>query len=107
MNSDKWIVRVALYGTLIAVIAIIAIPTVYKVVKDNRKKLADVNEKTIVEKAEKCIYEGNCKTNIVTLKTLYEKAYIKDKVVNPYDKTLYSEDSYVVVKKEGSTLYLK
>lgn len=101
------LIRIAIWTTFIAIILIITIPTAYKVVSISRSKATLINEKLITEKAKKCIYDGNCTSNKVTLKTLYDLEYIKNKIVNPYDKTLYSEDSYVIITKEGSTFYLK
>lgn len=106
MKSNN-IIKISLFITFAIIFLIIAIPTTYKVIKQNRSKEALVNEKLIIEKAERCIYDGKCTSNTVTLKTLYSLNYIEDKIVNPYDKTLYGEDSYVVVTKEGSTFYLK
>ena len=101
------LIKVSLFITFITIFLIISIPTGYKVIKEGRSKRALANEKLIVEKAEKCIYESKCTTNTITLKMLYDLNYIKDKIVNPYDKTIYSDDSYVVITKEGSTLFLK
>lgn len=106
MKSNN-IIKITFFATFIVVFLIISISTGYKVMKVSRGKEAIANEKLIIEKAEKCIYEGKCTTNSITLKMLYDLGYIKDKIVNPYDKTIYSEDSYVVITKEGSTLYLK
>lgn len=101
------LIKVSLFTTFIIIFLIIAITTGYKVIKDSQGKQDLANEKLIVEKAEKCIYESKCTTNTITLKMLYDLNYLKDKIVNPYDKTIYNEDSYVVITKEGSTLFLK
>ena len=101
------IIKITLFGTFIAIFLIIAIPTAYKVMNVSRQKEDMVNQKLITEKAKKCIYDGKCTTNTVTLKTLYSLNYIKDKVINPYDKTFYSEDSYVVITRENPTVHLQ
>ena len=63
-----------------------------------------------MEKAEKCIYESKCTTNTITLKMLYDLNYLKDKIVNPYDKTIYSDNNkrgfYFVSEVEPSFLFL-
>lgn len=103
MNLNK----IVIYLTVIAIIAIIAIPTSIKVVSENHEKLYLVNEKLVTEKARQCIYDGKCKENKVTLKTLYDNMYIKGKVIDPVKKSVYSEESYVIVTKEDATFYPK
>lgn len=99
--------KVVIFITIFAVIAIIAIPTFYKVTKENQKKLIIVNDKLVTEKAKECIYDGICKTNKVTLKELYKNLYLQDTVVNPIDKSVYNEESYVLVTKDEATFYPK
>ena len=106
MKNDNSIPFILL-ATFVSVLLIIIIPTIYKVIKENQDKKALANEKLIIEKAEKCIYESKCTSSVVTLKTLYNLNYLEDEIINPYNKTIYSTDSYVVVTKEGSTLHLK
>ncbi len=106
MKSNNLIKNV-LYLTAMVIVLVIFVPTIYKIVNNSRNKQALANEKLIIEKAKKCIYEGKCKSNTITLKDLYDLNYIREKIVNPFDKTIYSEESYVVITKEGSTFYLK
>lgn len=101
MNLNK----IVIYLTVVSIIAIIAIPTAVKVVSENHEKLYLVNEKLVTEKALRCIYDGKCKENKVTLKTLYDNMYIKDKVIDPVKKSVYSEDSYVIISEEGAIFY--
>lgn len=101
MNLNK----IFIYLTTIAVIAIIAIPSAYKVVKENREKLYLVNEKLVTENALRCVYEGKCTDKKITLKTLYDNMYIKNKVIEPVKKIVYSEESYVLIENGKATFY--
>lgn len=101
MNTNK----ITIYVTIIAILLIISVPTIYKVVKTNHEKLYLVTEKLVIENAEKCIYEKKCNKNKVTLRDLYEKGYLKDEVIDPVSKTVYSKESYVLIKKDSSTFY--
>ena len=63
--------------------------------------------KLIIEKAESCYYKNDCTSKKVTLKELYDKRYINERIVDPKTKEEYSEDSYVLITQKKSTFYLK
>lgn len=92
MNTNK----ITVIGTIIVIILLISIPTIYKVVKNYQNNLYVVVEQKIINSAKKCYYEEKCKENKITLKELYELKYL-DKVSNPITKEYYNEESYVKI----------
>lgn len=101
MNTNKIII----YITIIFVVLLISVPTIYKVINDNHEKLYLVTEKLIKESAERCVYEGVCKSSKVTLKELYEYRYIKDQLMDPVTKAIYKDSSYVELTKKETNFY--
>ena len=99
MRSNKTII----YLSIIVCILVIAVPTLYKVIAENHRKLYIVTNKMIIEAANKCFYDDKCPDNKVTLKELYDHGHLKDKVIDPVTKVVYADNSYVILKKEGST----
>ena len=99
MKSSKIII----YLTVIACIFIIAIPTLYKVISENHRKLYIVTNKRVIEAAQKCFYDEKCLSTKITLKELYKNGYLNEKVIDPVTKIVYSDDSYVMLKKVDST----
>lgn len=98
MNTNK----IVIYVTIISLLLLISIPTVYKVIKKNYNSLNLVTEKYIIETAERCFYEGVCKESTVTLKELYSYHYIKEDVVDPISKVVYSDKSYITIYEDKS-----
>ena len=96
MNTSK----ITVIGSIIVIILIISIPTIYKVVNMHQKNLYRVVEEKIIESAKKCYYENVCEGPNITLELLYEKNYLEE-VSNPVTKEVYNKDSYV--KVEGNT----
>lgn len=99
MRSSK----VMIYLTIIACILIVAIPMLYKVIAENHRKLYIVNQKMVIEAAENCYYDGKCPNTKITLKELYDNNYLSTKVIDPVTKEVYSDQSYVELKKVDST----
>lgn len=93
MNRNKVIV----YLTIISILLIISIPTVYNIIKKHNYRLIMVTEKRIEEAAKDCYLKDICKDNKITLKVLYDNNYLK-KESNPITKEYYNENSYVLVK---------
>ena len=91
--------KVIIYTTIVALILIIGIPTIYKVIKNHNAKLYEVTEKRIIEAAKKCWNESKCQTDTITLKELYELDYL-EKEANPVTKKYYSENSKIIKKEE-------
>lgn len=94
-KMNKWIISLAIvvvFGLLIGV-------TSFKVVKEHNSKLLLVEEKYIVETANKCKIEKKCNSDTITLKELYSLKYF-DKQVNPVTKEYYNEDAYVTLKND-------
>lgn len=101
MNINKLILSISVIACLI----IIGVPTINKVVKNSNEKKIAVSEKYITEQAEKCYFDEKCDKDMITLKELYEKGYIKEKQLNPVTKEYYSEDDYVIVRKKDSSFH--
>ena len=99
MKSSKIII----YLSIIACIAIVGIPTLYKVISENHRKLYIVTNKMVIEAAEKCYYDDKCKSTKVTLKELYDNSYLTEKIIDPVTKEVYADNSYVLLKKVDST----
>ena len=88
--SNKKIVLI----TILLIFAIIAIPTVYHIYQNHNNRLILVVENEFIYQATLCYKESNCKS-VVTLKELYEKGYLTEKMTNPISKEYYGEDSSV------------
>lgn len=93
MNRNKVIV----YLTIISILLIISIPTVYNIIKKHNDRLIMVTEKRIEEAAKDCYLKDICNDNKITLKMLYDNGYL-EKESNPITKEYYNEESYVLVK---------
>ena len=93
MNRNKVIINI----TIVAIILIILIPTVYNMIKTHNDRLIKVTEKRIEEAAKDCYLKDICKDNKITLKVLYDNKYL-EKESNPITKEYYNEESYVLVK---------
>ena len=91
MISKKYLISL----TILSIILIITIPTVYKVIKDHRIKLYAVVEKEIIEAAEKCWNEEKCISDEIELKTLYELSYL-EKQSDPITKKVYEGNSKII-----------
>lgn len=95
-----------IYLTILAVLLIITIPTVYKVIKNHRTKLYAVVEKEIIEAAEKCWNEEKCIDNEIELEMLYKLDYL-EKQSDPITKKVYDEDSKIIKNDKKIELILK
>ncbi len=100
MNSNKIII----YISLVAIILIIAVPTILNVIDYHNEKLYDAMESKILEKAKICFLEEKCKENKVTLKTLYSLNYL-EKIEDPV-KHIYLNDSSYVIKKDNKYIFV-
>ena len=98
--------KISLNILVIALILIIGIPSIYKVVKHHQNAIYEVNKKLAIEKAQDCYYKKDCLNKKITLKELYDKKYIENRLVDPKTKEEYSEDSYVLINKKESIFYL-
>lgn len=96
MNKNKVIIST----TIIALILIIGCPTIYKVVKNHKRKLYTITEKRIVEAAKKCWNENKCLNKEIILKELYENNYL-EKEADPVTKKYYNENSIIKENEEG------
>lgn len=93
MNTNK----ITVVGSVIAILLIISIPTIYKVIKNHQNNLYQVVEEKIINGAKKCYYEEKCTEDIITLSELYDLNYL-DKISNPVTKEYYNEESYIEYK---------
>ena len=94
--------KITIIGSVIAILLIISIPTIYKVMKNHNDNLYQVVEEKIISAAKKCYYEEKCNDEKIYLKDLYELEYL-DKVSNPITKEYYSDDVYVLRKDDNFT----
>lgn len=95
MNTNK----MTIIGSIIAILLIVLIPTIYKVIKNHYDNLYQVVEEKIISSAKKCYYEEKCLDENITLKELYALDYL-EKVSNPISKEYYNEESYI--KRAGN-----
>ena len=89
MNNTKVILL-----TLAILAGMIIIPTIYKIHQNHNDHLLLVVEKEFSYYAKQCYYRDECDL-VVTLKDLYDKGYIEEKLTNPINKMYYQEDSYI------------
>lgn len=94
-NNNKYII----FFTIIALILLVSIPTIYKVVKNHQNKQIAVVEKKVIEAGRLCQYKKECPNEEITLKELYDLKYL-DKLVNPINKKVYDEDSTITITKQ-------
>lgn len=86
--------KITIIGSIIAILLIISVPTIYKVYKNHVDNLYEVVEEKIIGAAKKCFYDEKCNREKILLKELYELNYL-EKVNNPVTKEYYNENSYV------------
>lgn len=70
------------------------VPTIYKIHENHNDKLLLVVKEEFHYYAKKCYLEDKC-SNVVTLKDLYDKGYLKEKLTNPITKKYYNENSSI------------
>lgn len=99
--------KIIIIFTMISLIIIIAIPTIYAVINNHNNKLLEVSNKKIVEAAKECYLRDLCSKNRITLKELYETEFLKDKEADPITKIYYNEASYVDVKNNFEFIVIK
>ncbi len=102
MSSNKIII----YISLIAIILIIAVPTILKVIDYHNEKLYDTMESKIIEKTKICFLEEKCSEDKVSLKKLYSLGYL-EKIEDPVKHIYVNENSYVIKKNEKYIFVLK
>ncbi len=83
--------------TILIIVSMIVVPTIYKIYKNYNNELIEVMEKEFIYQAKKCYNAGDCKNKKVYLKDLYDAKYLKDKLTNPINKKYYTDKSYVNV----------
>ena len=99
MRSSRFIICL----TFIICSLLIVLPMLYKVISENHRKLYIVNEKMVIEAAKKCYYDEKCQETKITLKELYDNNYLTEKVFDPVTKEVYSDESFIELKKIDST----
>ncbi len=102
MNTNK----ITIVGSIIIIILIISIPTIYKVVMIHHNNLYRVVEEKIIEQAKKCRNDGVCLNETITLKELYQNNYL-DKVSDPVTKEYYNEESYLKIENDKYEFIVK
>ena len=102
MNRNKTIV----YVTILILMAIISIPSTYKVIKKRNDRMLTNTTKKIIEAAKDCYYNESCVEDKITLKEIYEKTSLNT-MSNPITKKIYNEDSYVDVESNFEFIEVK
>ena len=64
MNTNK----IILIGSVIVIMCIISVPTIYKVIKNHENNLYQVTEKKIISAAKECYYYEKCQNEKIYLK---------------------------------------
>ena len=100
---EKFNKRIIICLTLIALIFIILIPTIYKLITDYHQDSYLVVEKKATEAAQKCWNDQVCLNESVTLKELYNNGYLET-LVNPISKKIYDENS--TIKKSNGKIVI-
>ncbi len=95
MNTNK----ITIIGTVIVIILLIFIPTIYEVHKNYQNNLYKVVEEKIIEAAKRCYLDNVCTDEETNLDFLYEHQYL-EMVSNPVTKEYYNKLSYV--RKDGN-----
>lgn len=91
MSRNKIIINV----TILAIVIIILIPTVYKIINKHNERLLLVTTKRIEEAAKDCYLDDICLDEKITLQELYNNNYLEQEN-NPITKEYYNELSYVL-----------
>ena len=87
--------KIIIYLTIIAIIVVITIPTLIKVQANYKEKMYASTISTIETAATKCVNDGLCMEDEITLKELYDNKYL-DRVVNPTNKEYFKDSSYLI-----------
>lgn len=102
MNTNK----VITISSVVIIILLIAVPTIYKVYTKYQKDLYDTVEKKIIEATKKCYYANECVEEKITLQFLYDHNYL-EKVSDPVTKEYYNTESYIEIKDNTFKFYVK
>jgi len=95
--------RIVIFGSIIIIFLMIAIPTYSNVKKDHEEKVITATKMEIIKSTKQCFLDGVCKGNSTTLKELYDNKYLK-RQVNPITKEYYADDS--LIKYENKIVVL-
>jgi len=91
--------------TLIAILLIIAIPTINTVNQIHVERLLKVESLKIKERALNCFMENECKEENITLKELIEKNYIT-RGIDPRTDEYFKDDVYVIIENQEAALFI-
>ena len=94
--------KLFVFITFIIIATLIVGVTAYKVLDNHSAKLLLVEEKYLIETAKKCINDGNCTGEKITLQDLYDLNYL-NKQANPVTKEYYNSESYIEKKDTNYT----
>ncbi len=101
MVSNKFI----FYLSLIAILLIIAIPTISKINEKHIERLFIVETSKISEKALLCYMENKCTDSKISLKELIEKEYLV-RGIDPRTNEYFKDDVYVIITDHKPTLFI-
>ncbi|MCM1052744.1 MAG: hypothetical protein NC483_02035 [Ruminococcus sp.] len=81
------------FVTVVIILGMIIVPTIYKVYLNTNDNLIKVVEKEFGYYAKKCYNEDRCESTVY-LKDLYDNKYLEEKLTDPISKQYYSDKSY-------------
>lgn len=95
MSKNKFVLLL----TVIAIILIVALPTIFKIYQRHEARMYEVASRKILEKAEECYRDQICQNKTMTIEELKKTGYLKTDVVNPRTKTYF--DLNLVMQEEN------
>ncbi len=92
-------------GSIILIVLLIFIPSIYKVHKNHEEMLYKAVNDKIINAAKECYYNKICLNEKITLEELYNNNLI-EKMNDPVTKEYYNISSYVIKNGEEFTFHL-
>ena len=84
--------------TIFIILGMLIFPTIYKIYMENINNKIKVVKEEFLYQAKNCYNKGDCEEDIIYLKDLYDKNYLKDKLSEPISKKYYDDKSYINMK---------
>lgn len=91
--------------TLIAIVLVIAIPTIARINNIHTERMLKVEVLKIKEKALLCKVKEDCKENKITLKYLIDNKYL-NRGIDPRNNEYFKDDVYVQIINGKAKLFI-
>ena len=95
---------------ILSMLGIVIVPTINKVIADNKQELYDVQIRNIKSGASNFVSENIFELDIpnngsigIKLGKLKEMGYIEDNVVNPFTRDIFSDDLIILITNSNSS----